>query len=76
MIARHFPDAAALYERYGWHLPRSIDRVYDSGLAERVLGFRCATDFAAVLKAMRDGDELPFAHDASYISPKEILLAE
>ncbi|CUS43778.1 MAG: NAD(P)-dependent oxidoreductase [Pseudomonadota bacterium] len=76
VIARHFPDAAALYERYGWHLPRSIDRVYDSGLAERVLGFRCATDFAAVLKAMRDGDELPFAHDASYISPKEILLAE
>ncbi|WCM27977.1 NAD(P)-dependent oxidoreductase [Sphingomonas sp. QA11] len=75
VIARHFPDAAALYERYGWHLPRSIDRVYDSGLAERVLGFRCATDFAAVLKAMRDGEELPFAHDASYISPKETLAA-
>jgi len=75
VIARHFPDAAALYARRGWELPSSIDRVYDAGLAERVMGFRCKTDFAAVLEALRNNAELPFAHDADYISPKEVFVA-
>jgi UDP-glucose 4-epimerase len=70
-IARHFPDAAALYAAAGWSLPVSIDRVYDPSRAERRLGFRCRTDFAAVLAALRDGKDLPFAHDPSYVSPKE-----
>ena len=69
VIAHHFPDAADLYARRGWTLPRSIDRVYDAALTERVLGFRCATDFAAVLMALRDDRPLPFTHDANYISP-------
>jgi len=71
VIARHFPDAAALYARAGWRLPDSIDRVYDPARAGRELGFRCRTDFAAVLAALRDGGPLPFAHDPSYVSPKE-----
>ena len=69
VIARHFPDAAALYAARGWQLPRSIDRVYDAGRAERVLGFRCRTDFAAMLDAMRRGDPHPVEHDPGYISP-------
>ncbi|MFA6114434.1 MAG: NAD(P)-dependent oxidoreductase [Sphingomonas sp.] len=75
VIARHFPDAAALYARRGWQLPPSIDRVYDASLAEGVLGFRCETDFAAVLDALRHDAELPFAHDADYVSPKEVFVA-
>jgi nucleoside-diphosphate-sugar epimerase len=71
VIARHFPDAAALYAARGWTLPRSIDRVYDAGLAERELGFRCRTDFASVLAALRDGRALPFEHDPDYLSPQE-----
>lgn len=71
VIARYFPDAAALYARRGWVLPRSIDRVYDAGLAERVLGFRAATDFGTMLDTIRAGAPLPVAHDAAYISPKE-----
>ncbi len=71
-IARHFPQAAALYARAGWTLPAHIDRVYDPSLAERTLGFRCRTDFAAVLRALESGGQLPFAHDPSYVSPKEI----
>ena len=39
--------------------------------AERLLGFRCRTDFAAILAALASGGELPFAHDPSYVSPKE-----
>ena len=69
VIARHFPDAAALYAQAGWELPRSIDRIYDPALAEQLLGFRCRTDFAAVLDALRSGSTLPFVHDASYVSP-------
>lgn len=71
VISRHFPEAPALYARRGWTLPASIGRVYDAGHAERRLGFRCRTDFAAVLEALREGRELPFAHDPSYVSPKE-----
>jgi len=69
VIARYFPDAAALYAARGWVLPETMDRIYDARRAERVLGFRCATDFAAVLSALRDGRPLPFAHDAAYTSP-------
>lgn len=71
VVAARFPDAAALYAERGWVLPARIGRVYDAGLAERVLGFRCATDFAAVLAALRSGAPLPFAHDPAYASPKE-----
>jgi nucleoside-diphosphate-sugar epimerase len=69
VIARHFPDAAALYGQRGWTLPASIDRIYDAGLAERVLGYRCRSDFAAVLSALRTGAALPFEHDPGYVSP-------
>lgn len=71
VIARHFPDSAELYARAGWRLPPSIDRVYDPSRAERELGFRCPTDFASVLEAIRDGRPLPFVHDPNYVSPKE-----
>jgi UDP-glucose 4-epimerase len=71
VIARRFTRAAELYARIGWQLPSQIDRVYDPSLAERGLGFRCRTDFAAVLSAIEQGAALPFAHDPSYVSPKE-----
>jgi nucleoside-diphosphate-sugar epimerase len=72
VIARHFPDAEALYAARGWSIPESIERVYDPARAERELGFRCRTDFATILDALRGGGRLPFAHDPSYVSPKEI----
>jgi nucleoside-diphosphate-sugar epimerase len=69
VIARHFPDAAALYARRNWRLPQSIGRIYDPAKAERLLGFRTGTDFATVLDALRNGAPLPFAHDPDYVSP-------
>jgi nucleoside-diphosphate-sugar epimerase len=71
VIAKHFPDAAELYRVRGWTLPTSIGRVYDARAAVERLGFRCQTDFTAVLDALRAGRALPFAHDASYVSPQE-----
>ena len=72
VIARYLPEAAEIYARHGWSLPRRIGRIYDASHAERTLGFRCQTDFAAILAALRSGTELPFAHDADYTSPQVI----
>ena len=69
VIAAYFPDAPDLYAQRGWSLPASISRVYDASAMERDLGFRCQADFAAVLDALRTGNELPFAHDGGYPSP-------
>lgn len=69
VIARYFPEAEALYAARGWTLPAHIDRVYAAEKAERLLGFRCRTDFAAILAALADGAPLPFAHDPAYLSP-------
>lgn len=69
VIARYSPDAAALYAARGWTLPASIGRVYDASAMERELGFRCQTDFASVLEALHNGAPMPFAHDATYVSP-------
>ena len=72
-IARAFPDAPALYAKKGWRLPTRIGRVYDASRAERELGFRARTDFAAVLAALRDDADLPFAHDPAFVSPSAAL---
>ena len=71
LLAERFPDAPALYAARGWQLPESIGRVYDPSAIQRDIGFRCATDFAAVLAALREGEALPFTHDPGYVPPKE-----
>ncbi|MBR0663772.1 NAD(P)-dependent oxidoreductase [Roseomonas hellenica] len=73
VIRRLFPDAAALYADRGWRLPASIGRVYDARRSETLLGFRCRTDFAAVLDALRTDTPLPFAHDPGYVAPKDLV---
>lgn len=73
VIDRRFPDARAIYASRGWRLPERITRVCDAARAERVIGFRARTDFAAVLDALRRGGPLPFAHDPSYASPLVLL---
>jgi nucleoside-diphosphate-sugar epimerase len=73
VITDHFPDAAALYAKRGWQLPKTIGRVYDPSLAEARLGFRCRIDFAAALDAMRAGHDPPVIHDADYMSPSIMI---
>ena len=71
VIAHYFPDAPALYAARGWTLPQSIGRVYDASAIEREIGFRCQTDFRAVLGALAADAPLPFAHDPTYVSPQQ-----
>ena len=74
VVVSRFPQAEALYAARGWRLPASIGRVYDSSRAERVLGFRFRTNFAAVLEALDAGATLPIADDAGYISPSTMAV--
>ncbi len=79
IVSHYFPDAPALYARQNWQLPASIGRVYDARKAQRLLGFRCKTDFGQVLDALRRGAPLPFADDPAYLSPglaPDVELAE
>jgi nucleoside-diphosphate-sugar epimerase len=66
VVMRLFPDAQALYAARGWQLPASIARVYDASRAERVLGFRCQTDFQSILLSLRTGRALPFVHGTDH----------
>jgi UDP-glucose 4-epimerase len=48
-IARHHPEAPAAFAALGWRLPASIDRVYVSDEAGRVLGWRARHGLDALL---------------------------
>lgn len=52
VVARYFPDYRGKYEKRGWTMFDAIDRVYDSGKAERVLGFTCRTGFREILESL------------------------
>jgi UDP-glucose 4-epimerase len=45
VVARYFPHYRTIYDRLGWSIFRSIDRVYDSSKALRRMGFACRTGF-------------------------------
>ena len=52
VVARYFPDYRGKYGKRGWTMFDTIDRVYDSGKAARVLGFRCRTGFREILDSL------------------------
>lgn len=52
VIARHYPQAAAVFARRGWVLPPCIDRVYSSHRAQTELGYRPQHNFAELLAAL------------------------
>src|SRR5882757_938837 len=52
VVARYFPDYRAKYDKRGWTMFGSIDRVYDAGKAKRKLGFVCRTGFNEILDSL------------------------
>lgn len=46
VVARYFPDYRRVYEQRRWRMYSSIDRVYSSERAERVLGMKFSQTFA------------------------------
>lgn len=57
VIRRTLPDAEGWFAARGWSLPRRIDRVYDIGRAERLLGYRPRFGLASLLGG--EGGEMP-----------------
>src|SRR5262249_25251582 len=49
VVRRYFPHYPEAYERLGWTMFRSIDRVYVAGRAARRLGFACRTGLKEML---------------------------
>jgi UDP-glucose 4-epimerase len=52
VVRRYHPDYPEIYARLGWTMFDSIDRVYDSSRAARVLGFTCKTGFGERLREL------------------------
>jgi UDP-glucose 4-epimerase len=52
VVLRLFPHYRQIYARLGWTMFGSIDRIYDSSKAARLLGFVCRTGFAEKLREL------------------------
>ena len=52
VVRRYHPDYPDVYARLGWTMFDSIDRVYDSSKAARLLGFTCKTGFGERLREL------------------------
>jgi UDP-glucose 4-epimerase len=58
VVARRVPGFAEEYERRGWKLFPSIERVYVNEKARRELGWQPRHDFGAVVARLREGGDL------------------
>jgi len=58
VVRRLVPEYANEYERRGWTMFESIDRVYDNAKARGELGWEPKVDFAHAIARMRDEDDL------------------
>jgi UDP-glucose 4-epimerase len=53
VIRRYYPDAEDVFRAQGWALPESIDRIYVTEKAERLLGYEPQRNFAELLDELR-----------------------
>ncbi len=57
VIRRYYPDAEDVFRAHGWALPASIDRVYVTEKAERLLGYAPQHNFAELLDTLRTDED-------------------
>ena len=55
VLRRYYPDYPSEYERRGWRMLPSLDRIYVNERARRELGWQPKYDFAYVLTCLREG---------------------
>ncbi len=69
VIRERAPALADAFEARGWVLPQTIDRVYDSSLAQNQLGWSPKRDWHEVI-AQLDRDDLEVLPASAKIAPK------
>jgi UDP-glucose 4-epimerase len=57
VVGRLFPDSVPVYERLGWQMFPSIERVYDNARARRDLGWTPRYDFRHALDRLERGED-------------------
>src|SRR3954467_6047243 len=57
VVERHHPGYRELYDRLGWRMFGSIERVYVNAAARRDLGWTPRHDFASALERLANGEE-------------------
>lgn len=57
VIAERLPDVAAAFHARNWPLPRTLDRVYDSGAAAAAFGYRPVHGIQQMLRTRGKGSE-------------------
>jgi UDP-glucose 4-epimerase len=57
VLAKYFPRYPEIYERLGWRMLPSLDRVYVNTRAREHLGWRPRYDFAHVLRCVEAGQD-------------------
>jgi UDP-glucose 4-epimerase len=55
VVARYFPHYVKIYQRLGWSMFQSIDRVYVTQHAAGRLGFTCRTGYREKLDELAQG---------------------
>jgi nucleoside-diphosphate-sugar epimerase len=56
VLARLFPEIAEDYQRWGWRMFPTLDRVYVNDRARKDLGWTPQYDFPAAVKLVRAGE--------------------
>ncbi len=57
VVARRFPDYAAIYAERGWRMLPAIERIYDNARARRDLGWAPRFDFRRALDRLAAGQD-------------------
>jgi len=52
VVEKYFPEYPEIYQRKGWTMFQSIDRVYDASRIEQRLGFVCQVNFGRALQEL------------------------
>jgi nucleoside-diphosphate-sugar epimerase len=58
VVRRHVPQFEAAYERRGWKMLPSIDRVYVNERAQRELDWKPQYDFKYIIDRLESGNDL------------------
>jgi UDP-glucose 4-epimerase len=57
VVKRLFPNYEEVYEKRGWKMFPSLDRVYDNSLARKELGWQPKYDFRHIINCLKEGKE-------------------